>query len=334
MGLIGTMLTPIAAQSDLMLMSPVQFVRDPTRWILCFGRHGATVGAAPAQGYVQACQKVNKEALEGCDLSGWQMAIIGAEPLRASALELFMDVFGPYGVRGEAFCPAYGLAEATLAATGVPVDEEPGVLPDGWTPDLPSGGDDATIRVRHGSLHPHQVVGSGRPLDGVELSIRDLAGDSVPDGTLGEIWVGGTSLADGYEPPEPESWPAGWFRTGDVGCIVQHQLFVFGRVSDSFRVGGTIVLAEHAELHIKELVPDARALVVVPSRQDGVGVTVLAESDRSWTSQTADDLRRSIADTFNGIETDLIILKRGAIPRTTSGKPRRQESWRRYVAAG
>ena len=89
-----------------------------------------------------------------------------------------------------------------------------------------------------------------------------------------------------------------------------------------------------AAARLQELVPDARALVVVPSRREGVGVTVLAESDRSWTAQTAEDLRRSIADLFNGIETDLIILRRGAIPRTTSGKPRRKESWRRYVAAG
>ena len=92
--------------------------------------------------------------------------------------------------------------------------------------------------------------------------------------------------------------------------------------------------AEQAGRQIRCPNKDCGNMVVVPSRQDGVGVTVLAESDRSWTSQTADDLRRSIADTFNGIETDLIILKRGAIPRTTSGKPRRQESWRRYVAAG
>jgi acyl-CoA synthetase (AMP-forming)/AMP-acid ligase II len=224
------------------------------------------------------------------------------------------------------------LAEATLAVTGVRPSDEPGVLPAGWRPDAEESAIPA-IKVREESVFANQVVGCGSPVDGVEISIRDLEGDPVPDGWLGEIWVGGSSLADGYEPPEPESWPPGWFKTGDVGCVVKGQLFVFGRLSDSFQVAGQIILAEQAEQRIQERVPDAAMLVVVPSRFQGGGLTVVAESHRSWTPETTERLRTIISELFTGIETDLIVVERGAIPRTTSGKPQRRECWRLFVAS-
>lgn len=332
MGLVGTMLTNLACQVHLMLMSPMQYLHRPHEWLRCFGREGATIGAAPGFGYLHACQKVKKEHLEGCDFSRWRIAIVGAEPLRAGHLEWFVDLLAPFGFRGRALCPAYGLSEATLAVTGVRPDDDPPVLPEGWRPEA-AAGDVRGLRVRHGSLQADQVVGSGAPLDGAEVEVRDLEGDPVADGTLGEIWVGGTSLAGGYEPPQPESWPPGWFRTGDVGCMIQGQLFVFGRLSDSFQVAGEIVLAEQAEARIQGLVPDVSTLVVVPTRRDGQGITVVVESGQSWTAETAEELRRAVAELFKGVETDLVIVGRREIPRTPSGKPRRRECWRRYVAA-
>src|SRR5205814_476135 len=145
----------------------------PVEWLSCFGRHGATLGAAPAFGYMHACHKVKKEELEGCDFSKWRIAIVGAEPLRAGQLEWFIDLFGPLGFRADAFCPAYGLAENTLAVTGVRPDEQTHVLPEGWQPAGTRGSDHLAFKIRHGSLQPRQIVSSGRPLGGVEVSIRN-----------------------------------------------------------------------------------------------------------------------------------------------------------------
>jgi acyl-CoA synthetase (AMP-forming)/AMP-acid ligase II len=329
---LGIMLTSVVFQSEWMVMTPVQYLRNPMEWLNCFGRYGATMGGGPAFGYLHACQKVTKEELDGCDFSGWRIASVGAEPLRAAVLERFLDVVGPYGFRSSAFCPAYGLAEATLTVTGVGIDEEPGVLPDGWRPDTPAKDGATMLKIREGSIHPRQIVSSGRPIAGAEVSVRDLEGRPVPDGTLGEIWVGGTMLADGYEPPEPERWPPGWFKTGDVGCVVKGQLFVFGRLSESFQVGGEIILAEQAEHRIQDLVSEATMLVVVPSRTAGAGITVVAESGRRWTEETAERIRLAIAELFRETETDLVVVEQGAIPRTSSGKPQRRECWRRFVA--
>jgi acyl-CoA synthetase (AMP-forming)/AMP-acid ligase II len=334
MGLVGIAMRNMSTQTDLMLMSSMQFLRKPQEWLWCFGRHGATLGTAPAFGFVHASRKVRKEDLEGCDFSGWRGAIIGAEPLRSGQLESFLDLLAPYGFTARSFCPAYGLAEATLAVTGLPPDEEPAVLPAGWKPNEPGDREALGVTVRHSSLQTDQIVGSGRPIPGVKVSIRDIDGKRVPDGSLGEIWVGGATLADGYEPPDPVSWPPGWFRTGDVGCLVQGQLFVFGRVSDSFQVAGELILAEQAEHRIQQAVPEAGVLVLLASRTEGAGVTVVAESNRAWTPETADRVRQAISDLFRGTETDLVVVERGGIPRTTSGKPRRRECWRRFVGAG
>jgi acyl-CoA synthetase (AMP-forming)/AMP-acid ligase II len=330
MGLLGQARV-IANQCDLMLMSSLQFLRRPEMWLLCHGRYGATIATAPSFGYVHLARKVAASSLSDCDLSGWRVAIVGAEPLRADDLDLFVDAFAPLGFRRRAFCPAYGLAEATLAVTGTGPDQEPAVLPDGWAPAGPAGVGSQGARFDHRMVAADRMVGSGKALDGVAVSVRDEAGAPLPDDHLGEVWVGGTSLADGYEPPSGDDFGDGWFRTGDVGCLRDGELFVFGRLSDSIQIRGEMILAEAAERSIREALPTARSLVAVPSRSHGAGLTVVAEFAAPLLPNDAERARAAISRIFRGTEVDLVVVDRGAIPRTTSGKPMRRESWRRYV---
>jgi acyl-CoA synthetase (AMP-forming)/AMP-acid ligase II len=326
MGLLGSART-IAGQEHLMLMSSRQFVERPDVWLRCFGQQGASLAVAPAFGYVHAARKVDPSTLAGCDFSGWRIAILGAEPIRADDLETFVTAFGGLGFRRRAFCPAYGLAEATLAVTGTPPDEEPAVLEHGPGSERPGA-----AGVRHPAAPGDRVVSSGRPLHGVRVSMRDAVGTEMGEGELGEIWVGGTSLADGYEPAGGDDFAGGWFRTGDAGVLQDGNLFVFGRLSDSFQVRGELVLAEQAENAIRRSVPSARSLVVLPSRSEGAGFTVVVESGRHWPPEDRAEARATIARLFGGTEVDLLVVGRGGVPRTSSGKPMRRLTWQRYLA--
>jgi len=331
MGLLGQARV-IANQCDLMLMSSMQFLQRPETWLRCYGEHGATIATAPAFGYVHLARKLGGSSPAGCDLSGWRIAIVGAEPLRADDLDLFVDAFAPLGFRRRAFCPAYGLAEATLAVTGTGPEQEPAVLPEGWVPAGAGARRGEGARVDHRMVAANRMVGSGRAPDGVEVSVRDGAGAPLADDHLGEVWVGGTSLADGYEPASGEGFGQGWFRTGDVGCLRDGELFVFGRLRDSFQIRGEMILAEAAEPSIRTAFPAARSLVAVPSRSRGAGLTVVAELSAPLDADEAERSRAAISRIFRGTEVDLVLVGRGAIPRTSSGKPMRRECWRRYVS--
>lgn len=318
MGLIGTMITPVVTQTDLQLMTPLQFIRSPETWLRCFGERGATLTAAPAFAYDYVARKVDPVRLPGLDLGSWRVAIIGAEPLRQGTIDAFVDAFGSLGFSRSAFCPAYGLAEATLVVTATPVDEAPVVH---------RTSSDRPAVVADGSLS------SGRPLDGFGVSVRDPDGNDVPDGTPGEIWVLEGSIAEGYEAGDGgAAFVDGELRTGDAGCMLDGELFVLGRIADSVKVRGEWLLAEEAERRVVAVVPDLRSVVVVPARRGEVGLTVVIEGASRWTSDRHEDVTTELRRTFAPLPVELLRVDRGAVPRTTSGKPRRRECWQRFVA--
>jgi acyl-CoA synthetase (AMP-forming)/AMP-acid ligase II len=186
MGLVGGMISPVVNRCDLWLLQPEQFVRDPLRWLRCFGAAGARLSATPAFGLDVVVRKVAPEALEGLDFSGVRGIVVGAERIAADTLERFHRLLAPHGLRREAVLPAYGLAEATLAVSGLPPGE-------GWT----------TLAVERASLAPGRrvrlagpgeegaaVVGCGVPLDSVEVAVVDESG--APLGSRAVSYPGGS----------------------------------------------------------------------------------------------------------------------------------------------
>ncbi|MGP4027069.1 AMP-binding protein [Actinomadura sp. 3N407] len=333
MGLIGTFITPIARQGMLRLMRPDHFIRDPARWIRLFAEAAHT--AAPPFAYAYCARRVKPEQLEGLDLSGWKMALIGAEPIDPHTLEVFARLVEPFGFSRTMYKPAYGMAETTLLVTMDNERRDPlAVRPD---PESLSFGEPVRILDQH-TLGPESlgakagwVVGCGTPQDDVPVAIVDDGGGELGEGLLGEIVVGGPSACPGYyagAEAKSTRFMDGKVYTGDAGFFHQGQLFVLGRMGDSIKVRGRSVYVEDLESKIAEVsrLGKGRIAVVSVPGAGRKGLALFAETqDESWTGAVREMLRRRLGD-----DVELtIVVGTGLIHRTSSGKPRRRYMWER-----
>jgi acyl-CoA synthetase (AMP-forming)/AMP-acid ligase II len=323
MGLIGMLMQPVFVGAQCVMMTPLQFLKHPLRWLQQITQYRAATSGAPNFAYemcVAAAQRQGQDALAGLDLSSWNLAFVGAEPVRAATLDRFAATFGAAGFRREAFYPCYGLAEATLMVTGGRRDDPPTV----WN--------DSRGIAR---------VSCGRARDGLEVATVNSAHDArCADGVEGEIWVRGTSVAHGYFGKQQASGEtfgamldgASWLRTGDRGCLVDGELYVTGRDKDIVVRNGVKYAAEDLEhtveqLHIASLHPSGCAAF---GHDDGARewLVIIAEIGRdavdAW-DDVADRIVGAVA-AEHGTPADVVVfVQRGEIPRTTSGKLRRGE---------
>lgn len=336
MGLIGCFITPISRQGDLWLMRPDQFIRDPARWIRCFATAKHT--AAPPFAYAYVARRVKPEQLEGLDLSGWETALVGAEPIDPHGLEVFAQLLEPFGFSRKAFKPAYGMAETTLLVTMDNALREPlAVHPD---PESLAFGQPVRILDRH-TLGPASVgaksgwvVGTGTPEEDVPVTIVDDDGRELPEGHLGEIVVGGASACRGYyagAQGKSTRFIDGEVYTGDAGFFYDGQLFVLGRMGDSIKVRGRSVYVEDLEAKIAELTGLGKGRIVLTSvpGAGSKGVALFAETNAAdWEGRVREFLRRRLG----GDVTVTIVIGSGLIQRTSSGKPRRRYMWERLQA--
>ncbi|MFG1999256.1 AMP-binding protein [Spirillospora sp. NPDC048911] len=331
MGLIGGLLTPLVSQADLWLMTPDQFIRSPLRWLECFGSLGATMTTAPTFGYAYTHRRVREHQIAEMDFSGWRVAICGAERVDASELGEFAALLRPRGFRSEALMPAYGLAEGTLGVTGV-------------SPDVSS----PVVRLDERALAPGEPVpvaeiatlgvdrvkgagwltACGPEMRRVRVQIVDDAGTPVPDGSFGEIQIGGSSLAAGYATAdgtidfEREGW-----TTGDSGFQLDGHLYVVGRIGDSLKVRGRRVHAEDLEAELARVdgISAGRCAVVFGSHHAvDVAAAVVESSSETWLDDTVARLRAATSDS---VAVAVFRGRRGIIPRTSSGKTRRRFLW-------
>ncbi|MGW5416189.1 AMP-binding protein [Actinomadura geliboluensis] len=333
MGLIGTFITPIARQGMLRLMRPDHFIRDPARWIRCFAEAQHT--AAPPFAYAYCARRVKPEQLEGLDLSGWKMALIGAEPIDPHALEVFAQLVEPYGFSRSMFKPAYGMAETTLLVTMDNAPRDPlAVRPD---PEALAFGQPVRILDQHRlgaqslGAKAGWVVGCGTPESDVSVVIVDDSGRPLEDGLLGEIVVGGASACPGYyagAEAKSTRFADGKVYTGDAGFFHEGQLFVLGRMGDSIKVRGRSVYVEDLESKIAEVsgLGKGRIVVVGVPGAGRKGLALFAETQsEEWIPSVRETLRRRVGD-----DVELtIVVGTGLIQRTSSGKPRRRYMWER-----
>ncbi|HTB49618.1 MAG TPA: AMP-binding protein [Solirubrobacteraceae bacterium] len=328
MGLIGCLLTPVANRSDIWLMSPEQFVRSPLRYLRCFDTDGARLTAMPGFGLSYIAGRVTHEDLHGLDLGAWRAIIVGAERLDPQAFEQFHQLLASAGLSRCALLPAYGLAEATLAVTGL-------ALHDRWrSVEI----DPATVALG-AKLEPHAgrnaqlVLGCGRSLEGVETTVCDADGVPLTDRVVGEIFVAGNSLAADYATPDDGSSLTtiadGIVRTGDAGFMLDGELFVLGRLGDALKIRGRAVFAEELEALLAGLgVPAHRVAAVLGERLgEPTLVLVLEDAEELWIARAMPLLRRRTA----GANMIFVDAPRGTIERTSSGKPRRRNLWTAFL---
>ncbi|MFB7292525.1 AMP-binding protein [Actinacidiphila glaucinigra] len=336
MGLIGTFLGSLTARIDLWLMSPLDFVRNPLRWLEAHGRHGATMTTAPNFGYGYTAKRVRPQDLEGMDFSHWRVAMNGAERIDPRAAAAFAALLAPHGFRTTAFAPCYGLAEATLAVSGVTpgsgartVRLEGGLHP--GRPVVPTG------RGELGTVHPDGgaswLTSCGPAVPGAAVDIVDEDGAVLPEGHFGEIRVRGTSVAGGYRSRVPDAssnFTDDGLRTGDAGFLLEGELFVVGRVGDSIKVRGRKVHAEDLETGLTAVdgIPSGRCAVALGTTGEAHHVVAVVEAgDSGWLDGALAVIRAATDDT---VRVTVVRAARGGIPRTSSGKPRRRLLWRRF----
>jgi len=348
MGLIGCVITALAHPADLTLIPPELFVSRPGSWLRTISRYRGTVSGAPDFAYSYCADRVTEEEMEGVDLSSWLVALNGAEPVTVDAMERFARRFERYGFRRSALTPVYGLAEATLAVTfsdparpfrSVAVERDP-LVRDGLVRPSKSGTVD--------------LVSVGRPLDGVRVRIAPADGgwgEGRPD-TVGRVLVSGPSLSDGYDDEasavdpnatsgrDPEASEPRWIDTGDTGFMLDGALFVYSRAKDVIVLRGRKYAPQDIEraLHgLDGVRPGCTAALGVPP-EPGLAeqLAVLVERVRSRSDDLDDELAREVSSRVASrteLTCDAVtILDPGTLPRTSSGKIRRAEARRLYLA--
>lgn len=342
MGLIGGVLTPIYAGAHVSLMSPLTFLKRPFVWLKTISEQRAQVSGGPNFCYEYAARKVTDAQLEQLDLSRWQVAFNGAEPIQAGAMQRFAQRFQSCGFNAKAFLPCYGLAEASLFVAGTPSGN--GVRTLGAQPALLQRGrfQPATTLSPGNSI---ELVSSGVTAIGTDVRIVDPA-TLLPcaDGTVGEIWVRSPSVAKGYwgkphiSASVFEATCVGdgaqrrYLRTGDLGFLCDAELYVTGRIKELIIVGGRNLYPQDIEKSLQDCNPAFRrgggaAFALTQDEQEHL--VVLQELERSAAREAVDyqllaaAAAREIAARHGVTPHQLVLVPASTIPKTSSGKLQR-----------
>ncbi|MDT7041516.1 non-ribosomal peptide synthetase [Candidatus Nitronereus thalassa] len=347
MGLVNGILQPIFQGCRGILLSPQSFVQRPLRWLHAISHYRATHSGGPNFAYDMCANSISVEERFSLDLSTWELAYCGAEPVRHSTLSRFAKNFASQGFKWSAFCPAYGLAESTLKVSAKPKSEIP-----------------PTITVSSQALEMNQVlevesndplgkalVGSGRVDFGMKVEIVDpVTLHPCISGTVGEIWVAGPSVAKGYWNREQETThtynafladrlQGPFLRTGDLGFLRDDQLFVTGRLKDLIIIRGSNFYPQDIERTVERSHESLRqgAGIAFSIEQDGEEKLVIVQELRREgkgqdTDKIVETIRRSVAEEHHLHTLAVVLVRAGTIPKTSSGKVQRQACRQAYLA--
>ncbi|WP_305042311.1 AMP-binding protein [Geoalkalibacter sp.] len=330
MGLIGTWLAGLYFGTPVVLLSPLDFLGRPRRWLWALHRYGGTLSPAPNFAYEICLTKVSDADLDGLDLSAWRGAFNGAEPVSAATLERFAERFAAYGLRPEALMPVYGLAECTVGLAFPPL---------GRAPLIDRVSRDALTRA--GRAQPAEtsdddalrLVACGRPLDGHEIRIVDAAGRELPERTQGRVQFRGPSACGGYyrNPEDTRRLRDGdWFNTGDLGYLAGGDLFLTGRLKDLIIIAGRNLHPQELEEAVGALPGVRKGNVVVfgsPDPATGSERLVVAaetrESDEAARERLRGEIQGLAVDLLGTPPDDLLLVPPHSVLKTSSGKIRR-----------
>ena len=337
MGLIGGLLQPAYAGAPVTFMSPLAFLKRPIRWLRAISDHRATVSGGPNFAYDLCVAKTTEADREGLDLSSLVLAFSGAEPVRAETIERFTRTFEPYGFRRRAFYPCYGLAEGTLLVSGGDWRSEPVVRA------LAAGDLTKGVAVEPGPGDPvRRSVGCGQSVEGQEVVIVDPHTRArLADGQVGEIWVTGPSIGQGYwrRPEESAAVFGGriagtgegpFLRTGDLGFLDGAELHVVGRIKDVIIIAGRNHHPQDIEHTVEQVDPLLRrgcgaAFSVETSGEERLVVTqeVVGRPGETDTDRVFAAVRAAVARD-HGLHThEIVLVRTGGVAKTSSGKVQR-----------
>ncbi|MBF6169901.1 type I polyketide synthase [Nocardia blacklockiae] len=344
MGLLGGLVSPIYSGIPVVVISPMTFIRDPLYWLEVISRERATSSAGPNFAYQMCVDRADPERLADIDLSSWKYALNGSEPVRAEVLDRFAETFRECGFRRSSFYPCYGLAEATLLVSGARTTPDP-VIAEVSGDRLEQGCLDA-----EGEGRRLRLVGSGRVAEDTEVVIVDPATHSVlPDGRVGEVWIRGISVAAGYFENETataetfdcytDTGAGPYLNPGDLGCLVDGELFIVGRSKEAMNFRGRNVYPQDVEatsVHSHPGLAGTRC-VAFSIEVDGADELVVVQQKPRRASKSHSDaeivkaIRRAVSEEFQLSAYDVLLVPARAIPVTSSGKLQRGECRMRYL---
>jgi acyl-CoA synthetase (AMP-forming)/AMP-acid ligase II len=345
MGLIGGVVQPLYGSFPVTLMSPVALVQKPFRWLEAISEYQATTSGGPNFAYDLVCRTATPEKLEQLDLSSWDVAFSGAEPVRWDTLKRFAEIFGPCGFKPEAFYPCYGMAETTLFISGGHKHQTPNIL---WV-DPVALEHNQVIQTQETSLannpqsrKTRSLVSCGFPWLADEVMIVDPQELTPRDADqVGEILVSGKGVGLGYwdKPEDTETtfrvYVEGrgpYLRTGDLGFLQDGELYITGRIKDMMILWGRNRYPQEIEATLDTCHPAIRAghsAAFSVETELGEQLIIAAEIERRYlrnlnVEEVVNAIRQAIAEQNTVDVFAIVLLKTTTIPKTTSGKIQRR----------
>ncbi|CAA9500365.1 MAG: AMP-binding enzyme, associated with serine palmitoyltransferase [uncultured Sphingomonas sp.] len=338
MGLVGCMLSPLANQLSVDYLKTEDFARRPLAWLDLISRNpGTTLSYSPTFGYDICARRMSSQikASDRFDLSRWRIAGNGADMIRPDVMQAFVDAFAGAGFKAQAFCPSYGLAEATLAVSLMPPGE--GIRLELVEESELSGlGTSAQERPRR----YRAVVNCGKAVEGMAIEIRDDRGAPLPDRAVGKVWVRGASVMAGYfrdEEATAACMADGWLDTGDMGYLSAGYIFIVGRAKDMIIINGRNHWPQDIEWAVEQLPGfksgDIAAFAITgPSGEEQPAVLVHCRvSDPDERGKLRNDIKERVR-AITGISPVVELIPPRTLPRTSSGKLSRTKARNLYLS--
>jgi fatty-acyl-CoA synthase len=337
MGLVGCFLSPVANQVSTDYMKTEDFARRPLAWLdMISAADGTVISYSPTFGYDICARRISSQShvSDRFDLSKWRLAGNGADMIRPDVMQNFVDAFGDAGFSARAFAPSYGLAEATLAVSIMPMGEGIKVeLVEETDLTGHAGAADRPTRYR-------AIVNCGKAVKDMTIEVRDEDGNALPEQNIGKIWCSGPSLMKEYF-RDPESTAAcligGWLDTGDMGYLSDGYIFIVGRAKDMIIINGKNHWPQDIEWAVEQL-PGFKSgdiaafAITTPGGEETPAVLVQCRtSDEAERLKLREQIRDKVRS-VTGMNCVVELVPPRTLPRTSSGKMSRAKARNLYLS--
>lgn len=345
MGLIGNVIQPIYMGRYCVMMSPVSFIQKPIRWLQAISKYRATTSGAPNFAYDLLCDRVTPQQAASLDLSSWNVAFCGAEPVQTETMERFSRKFADRGFKATAFYPCYGMAEATLMIAGGDRQK----LPKFKHLDKAALAQNKVAIANKPGSDTTTFVSAGYPwLDGKIAIVDPDSLEQYPPDRIGEIWYSGSSVGKGYWQllePTRQTFQASlndgnsYLRTGDLGFIHDGELYITGRLNDVLVFWGLNHYPQQIERTVEQSHPALKAncgAAFAVEIADKPRLVVVQEIERTHRKtivldEVVEAIRWSIFQQHFIDVYGIVLLKPGHMPKTSSGKVRRSACREKFL---
>lgn len=340
MGLIGGILLPLYIGIPVVLMPPESFLQKPIRWLKAISKYKATHSGAPNLGYEACINKITDEEMESLDLSSWRLAYTGSETIRSETLKAFTDKFTSCGFKSNAFYPCYGMAEATLMITGADAFQQPNYL----SLDEEALQNNHVMGMTDKSANVKEIVSCGKPASNSEIKIVNPEScEENPPHEVGEIWVSGLNVAQGYWQNQSETnrifkatlandKNTFFLRTGDLGFLHDDNLYITGRLKDLIIIRGRNFYPQDIEYNVQNshqaLSLDCGAAFSI-EKDNEEKLVIIQELKRNYLRQeNFEDIFAAIREVISleyALQVySIVLIKTASLPKTSSGKIQRK----------